>query len=276
MLFYYEGRTIRGVGWTMWGLVLSLALVVASGATSIGLALMLGPALTTPADMVKSIGLSLVVACGLLLAELVMVVFFLVGFHQLHVGRHEYGAAHEQSVERALVFLILLVLVATLGTAYAAFSALFGTMGPALPGQTVTGTESLLFGSSEALLAGLTLFYAVHSLVGTTDVSRLRTAVVLGVVGAAAGPAILILAASGAVVDLSSLVTSVTAAVVAGQGVSAISLLLFLWIFRDLRRNLGAGNPAPVLPRLPVWTPWGYAPYAPGFPPQGPPPPSRP
>ncbi len=272
MLFYYEGRTIRGLGWTAWGLVVSLILVVGTGATSVVFALTLGPTLKAPTNPFSSLAAVVLVACGLGLGELFMIAFFVAGFHQLHAGRHEYGAAHERSVEHALVVLILLILVGTLGTVYSAFNTLLGSPSPVLPGATSAGIEGLVVGPADALLAGLVLFFAVRSLMPTQEHFRVRTAILLGMAGAAAGPAILILAANGGVTDVPSLVSALLAAAVAGQGISSISLLLFLLIFRNARRNLVAGNPAPVLPRLPTWYLWGYAPNSYAYPPPGPPP----
>ncbi len=272
MLFYYEGRTIRGLGWIAWGLVVSVILVVVTGAIGIVSALTLEPTLTAPTNVFRSLAAVVLIACGLGLGELIMAALFLAGFHQLHAGRREYGAAHERSVEHALVFLILLILVGTLGTVYSTFNALLGSPGSVLPGAPSAGIEGIVVGPADALLAGLVLFFAVRSLVPAQEHSRVRTAILLGVAGAAAGPAILILAASGGITDVPGLVSALLGAAVAGQGISAISLLLFLLIFRTVRRNLEAGNPAPVLPRLPMWYPWGFAPNTYAYPPPGPPP----
>lgn len=255
-----------------WALVLALAAVLVTGMTVAALAFLLGPTLTNPAAVTSSLIGALAAVCGVLTTEMVMVVLFLVGFYNLHAGRHEYGLQQERSLERALVFFIIFIVMSLVSFAYSAFSSLLQTGIPVTGGSLLVG-GNIVFGPIAAFFAGLTLFYMARVLAEPHQEGRLRVAVVLGVAGAVAGPALLIVAGATNPTDLPAYTSGLLASAIAGQGISALSLLLFALVFSEVRRNLQAGKPMPVLPRYEQVYPWAYTPYGYGYPYGGPPPP---
>lgn len=276
-LYFYEGRTIRGTGLIVWALLIELVTVVFAGLTLAALALMLGPALQSPGGVVPSALTAVVAVCGISLGQVVMAVLFLVGFRHVYAGRHEYGLDQAQSLERALVFLMVYLVLTIVSYLYTVTS---NFLEPGLAGLPAVDLLSgnLVLAPIGATFAGLALLYTARALAEETQRRRLVTAWVLGIAGATAGPLLLAFAVSGALNDLDSIVSGLLASAVAGQGVSALSLLLFALAFHDIRRNLEAGRPAPVLPRIEQAYPWMYRPPYPYPPPPaaGPPPPPKP
>jgi hypothetical protein len=256
-LYFYEGRTIRGAGLMTWALLVELGAVVVTGLTLVALAVMLGPALESPGGLGTSALTALAAVCGVAGGQVAMAVLFLVGFHEAYAGRHEYGLRHANSVERALVFLMVYFVVTAVGYLYSVTNSLLQPGLAGLPAVDLLSGNAIL-APVGALFAGLTLYYAGRTLADPPVVRRLRTALTLGVAGAVAGPLLLAFAVSGALSDLHAIVSGLLASAVAGQGVSALSLLLFLLAFRDIRHNLEAGKPAPVLPRIDQAYPWVY------------------
>ncbi len=258
----------------IWALVIELGAVVVTGLTLVALALMLGPALESPGGLGPSSVTALAAVCGVALGQVAMAVVFLLGFHQAYAGRHEYGLAHAQAVERGLVFLAVDFVLTAAGTVYTLTTSFLQPALAGLPAVDLLSGNAVL-APAGALFAGLTLYSTVRTLADPSGARRLRTALILGVVGAAAGPLLLAFSVSGALANLDAIVSGLLASAVAGQGVCALSLLLFALAFRDVRRGLEAGNPAPVLPRIEQAYPWMYRPAYPP-PTVDPPPPPKP
>lgn len=230
-----------------------------TGLTLAALALMLGPALQGPTGLVQSALTAVAAVCGVAVGQVAMAILFLVGFHNTYAGRHEYGLDHARSLERALVLLIVYFVLTALGSVYTLTNSLLQPGLAGLPALDLL-SGNLLLAPIGAVFAGLTLLYTGRALADRPQNQRLRTALVLGVAGATAGPLLLALAVSGALSDLDSIVSGLLASAVAGQGVSALSLLLFILVYNDIRRNLEAGKPMPVLPRIEQAYPWVYRP----------------
>ena len=261
-LYFYEGRTIRGTALMTWALLVELGAVIVTGLTLGALALMLGPALESPGGLAPSSVTALAAVCGVTLGQIAMSVLFLLGFHHAYAGRHEYGLAQARSVERALVFLMVFVVLTVVGTVYSLTNSFL------MPGVAGLPAVDLLSGNAflapaGALFAGLTLFCGAKTLAAPHVERRLRTALVLGVAGALGGPLLLAFAVSGTLASLDAVVSGLLASAIAGQGVCALSLLLFILAFRDVRHGLEAGTPAPVLPRIEQAYPWMYRPVYP-------------
>ncbi len=260
-----------------WALLLQLGAVVATGAALIGLAVLIGPALMNPTGFLSSLAAVLVAVCGIELGEVAMVALFLVGFHQVHAGRHEYGLAHAHSVDRALVYLIVFAVLATAGGVYLLSGSI---LSPAVPGVPIASllVGNVLLAPLEALFAGLALVESARAVAEPAQARRLRTALVLGVAGALAGPLLNAFAMTQGPLYVSALVDGLLVSAIAGDGVAAVSLLLFVLVFREVRRALVAGRPTPVLPRFPTPYPYGWIPISPGSPPasQGPVAPPKP
>ncbi len=271
-VYVYEGRTIRGLGLVAWALLIQLGAVVAMGVALAALALLLEPALLDPTAFVTPFFGILAAVCGIEIAEAAMAGVFLVGFYQLHAGRNEYGLSHAESIDRALLCLILVAVVSVAWTGYT-FAADF--LGPPVP---TTPAEPLLVGNLlvaplAAAFAGLTLFFCGKAIADAPLARRLRTALLLGVLGAAAGPTLLALATAANTVDVSAMSSGLLAAAVAGNGMSALSLLTFVLAFRAIQQDLVEGRPAPSLPRIEqvYAAPWsGQVPQPPPTPPRVP------
>lgn len=261
----------------IWALVIQLGAVLATAATLIALALLLGPALLNPAAFLSSLVGVLAAACGIELGEVVMASVFLAGFHQIHAGRHEYGLPHARAVDRALAYLIVFAVLGMAATGYTLASSFFAPAVPGVPAASLL-VGNVLLAPLGALFAGLTLLDSARALAEPTQARRLRVALILGLAGAAAGPLLSAFATAPRPVYLSAVVNGLLVSAIAGEGVAAISLLLFALALREVRRALLAGRPAPVLPRFPAPTPFGWMPVNPEVPPpgQGPASPPRP
>lgn len=271
MYYFYEGRTIRGMGPLEWALIILVATAAVMGLTTalLGLAY---PALVNNSTSLFGPFLGvLAVICLTFVADLAAGILFLVGFFQIYQGRHEYGLDQVRSMDRALSFLIIYVVLSAVSVVYTSAGGLLLGTG-ALTGLAAFA-PALVLNPVIALFAGLTLEHSVRGVASSATRSRLRTALALGIVGAAVGPAMNLLATSGSGLTLTQVSTGIIAAALGGQGISAISLLLFWLAYVEVHRSLEAGSPAPVLPRIEQVYPWLYRPWIPyPYPPPGPPP----
>ncbi len=252
-----------------WAVLLEFGLVVATGVALASVGLVIGPALLDPNAFAGPMLGILTAICGIELGQVAVAAIFLVGFHGLHTGRNEYGLSHAQSLDRARICLGVLVAVGLLNTALVVSASLFS------PAVQTAAADSLLTGNVfvgpiEAFVAGLALLYSLRGIAEDAQIRRLRVALALGVVGAFAGPGLIAFEGATNANALSAVVTGLLAAAVAGEGVSALSLLLFFLVMRDVRRNLTAGQPAPALPRYDQVYPWSAVP-SPYLMPQRPP-----
>lgn len=270
MYYFYEGRTIKGMSLVGWALLIQTGAVIAMGTTAAALALLSGALIQNPSLLFGPLLGALGALCGILVAELATAIVFLVGFVQIYAGRHEYGLEQARSLERALLFLIIYSVLNAASVVYSASTALI----PAVTGQPglPAVSASLLLAPLGALFAGLTLDQAIRSQSDPAVRSRLRVAIFLGILGGAVGPALTLLAIAGNPVTLGLLTAGLVASALAGNGVAAISLVVFWLAYRETRQALEAGRPAPVLPRIDQIYPWLYHPMYPGSPPalQGP------
>lgn len=273
LYYVYEGRTIRGLNLVGWALLTQTVVVIGVGVVLGAISLLYGAVLTNPASVFGPFIGVLLVLCGVEVAQLGVAILFLIGFFQVYSGRHEYGLEQARSLERALVFLIVYVVLSAALFVYSASSAL-------IPGLTGTSSAPALLGSLvvsalAAFFAGLTLVHSIRSLADPAVKSRLRSALLLGVVGAALGPGLSLLASTVSPLTVDVVASGIIASALAGEGIAAISLFLFWWAYQDARRGLEAGTPAPVLPRIEQLFPWLYRPLYP-YPPYIPPPPQTP
>ena len=273
MYYFYEGRTIRGIGLMGWALLVLLATAIVVGLTTALLGLAYPALVENPANLFGPLFGVLAALCLTFVAELGAAITFLAGFYQLHAGRHEYGLDQSRSVERALIFLIIFLVLSAISIAYSSVGGL--VLGITYSSGFATVAGGLVLNPVAALFAGMTLEHSVRSVAAPATQSRLRTALVLGIVGAAVGPALTLLATAGGALTVNAVSTGIIAAALGGQGISAISLLLFWLAYQEARRALEAGTPPPVLPRIEQFYPWLYRPWVP-YPYQPPSPPPQP
>lgn len=275
MYYFYEGRTIRGTNTVGWALLVQLGAVVCLGIVSAAVGVLYVGTFANPLALLGPFLGIIVAFCGIIIAEIAAAIVFLIGLRDIYAGRHEYGVDQTRALERAFILLIVYIVVAAVSVIYTTSSAFL----PTVTGQSnLAGTAgTLVLAPLSALFAGLTLEQSVRTLAPEGERSRLRLALALGVVGAAVGPAMSLLVglASSPTLDLVS--AGIIGSALAGNGVAAISLLLFWLGYQETKRSLEAGNPRPVLPRIDQVYPWLYRPYYayPSGPPPSVPPPKR-
>jgi len=236
-------RTILGVDCLFWALVLDLALVLATFVASVavipGFFMALGagqdPASLTPHLPCMVVYLSLSILFGLS-----TIILFFAGFLDLYAGRREFGRTQERHLFRARAFLAVTI----------ALSIAFALL-PRQPGMAVGVPEEILASSDWAaaarvvlaaliaLFMGLTLANSVYGLMDQMQRSRIRIAVGLGVVAALTGSVFGVIGITSG--NLHLIIVSIVAGAIAGDGVAAISLILFLYVFREIRRGLRRG-----------------------------------
>lgn len=273
MYYFYEGRTIRGANMVGWALLVQLGAVISLGIASAALGALFAGTLANPLALLGPFLGVVLAICGIVIAEIAAAIVFLLGFRDIYAGRHEYGVDQTRSLERAFILLIVYVVLAAVSAVYSTSSAFL----PGVTGQSdLAGIAgSLVLAPLSALFAGLTLIHSVRTLAPEGERSRLRLALALGVVGAAVGPAMSLLVGSASSPTLEFISVGIIASALAGNGVAAISLLLFWLAYQETKRSLEAGNPRPVLPRADQVYPWLYRPYyayPPAMPPSPPPP----
>ncbi len=283
-MYFYEGRTVRGVGWMSWGLLIQLAGLILGAVGMVLLIASLGAILYTTPELLPALFAAFALICGLVIVEIAAAVVYLVGFHGMYAGRHEYGPNQDRNMDRALVFVILAIVLSAVQVV-SPYTILWGALLQVPSSASITvGLLGLVVQPASAFFAGLALFSAVRVFADGVQRTRLIVGMILGAVGAAAGTAILLLSA-GLGGGLGLPVIAFIASALAGQGTSAISLLVFFLVYREIRRKLETGGVAPAVPSPPpVWPyyyspPYPYqvpAPQAPVPPPSPPPSPPQP
>jgi hypothetical protein len=272
-LYFYEGRTTLGLAWITLALFIELGAVLAAALALVAIALSFETSVQSPSGSLTPALLAFMAVCGIGVGQVFMALVFLLGLDQTYRGRHEYGLEHARSLDRAVVFLIVFLVVDLVSLVLIVSPLATGTTDAGAPSPTL-----LLLGGGNPMLAPLGAFFAglclrslTRSLSSPMERHRLIRGLVLGVVGATTGPALLGFAVSGSLTDVSTIVSGILASALAGQGISALSLLLFATAFRNTRKNLEAGRPMPALPRVERAYPW-----AAGLPYAYPPPPNPP
>lgn len=236
-------RTILGVDCLFWALVLDLALVLATFVASVAVIPGFFMALEegqNPATLMPHLPCMVVYLSASILFGLSTIILFFAGFLDLYAGRREFGRSQEGALFRARMFLAVTV----------ALSIAFALI-PRQPAMAVGVPEEILaspdwaaaarvvLAALIALFMGLTLANSVFGLMDQMQRSRIRIAVGLGVLAAITGSVFGIIGITSGNVHL--LVVAVVAGAIAGEGVAAISLVLFLFVFREIRRGLRQG-----------------------------------
>lgn len=166
--------------------------------------------------------------------------WFVVGFADLHSGEDEYGQEHRRAVGQAAVFLFVAFLLVLAASAMPSFTwpQLAVPWTETLPSQTALVAGTALPGF-RAIFCGLVLIYSVYELAEEVVRVRLLLSMTLGVTGAVVWPGALVYASIAAGSPDGRLVEYVVATVV-GAGISAISLVLAIWCYRQTLVRLRA------------------------------------
>ncbi len=236
-------RIARGLTWAVRGLEGFLALVLA---TAVGLlAFALGYALPAPTqDQTVQLGNALLaLSWALLILGIASGLVYCVGLAALWGTRREFGREHAASVEQTLPWLgVTMVLLAT-AIPVPSLTGPFLTfpgIGSAPPDWATT--VGVVLAGMRAIFAGLTLYYAVQALAEEDARVRLLVAMSLGAAGAVLWSGLAAYSAGSGTLTMGSLLPFL-AGIVAGLGTSAISLVLFILEYREIRRGLDARVP---------------------------------
>ena len=239
-----DARTRSGLAWAIRGLVGFLAVLLATAVGLIVLIPLYGLPSPTRDQIAQLQGTLAIFSWALLASGLVSGLVYSVGLASLWATRSAYGRPHTESVEQTLPWLaVTLVLLAT-GIAVPSLTGPFLTFPGvgAMPPDWAT-TLGVVLAGLRAIFAGLTLYYAVQGLAEEDARVRLLLAMTLGAAGAVLWSGLATFAAGGGVLSTESLLPFL-AGILAGLGTSAISLALFIVVYREIRRSLGA-RPAP-------------------------------
>ncbi len=238
-------RAVSGLTWSVRGLGGFLVLQVA---TAVGLILLI-PAYGLPSPSIDQVveleGILLALSFALLVLGAVSGLLYCVGLAGLYGPRRALGAAHVASVDQSVPWLgVTLVLLASSLIVPSLTGPLMTFPGVGYAPPSWSWSASVVLAGLRAVFAGLTLYYAVQGLAEEDERVRLLMAMSLGVAGAVTWNGLAAFAAGIAGPSMDSLVPF-AAGIVAGLGVSAISVGLFLAVYRDIRRALqvagGAG-----------------------------------
>lgn len=169
---------------------------------------------------------------------------FAVGLAGLYGPRHELGLAHAASVHQTTLWLaVTLVLSGATVFVPSLTGPLLTFPGIGYAPPSWSWSLSVVVAGLRAIFAGLTLYYAVQGLAQEDARVRLLLAMTLGVIGAIVWSGLSAYASAVGGMSAGSLLPFL-AGIVAGLGTSAISLGLFIAVYREVRRELLAAPSA--------------------------------
>lgn len=233
-------RAILGLAWAVRGLAGFLVLQLA---TAVGLVLFVpmyglpSPSIVQVVELKDALlllsWLSLILGIGSGL-------LYCVGLAGLYGGREALGPEHARSVEQTPTWLaVTMVLLATSVVVPALTGPFLTFPGVGYAPPSWSWSLSVVLAGLRAIFAGLTLFYAVQGLAEEDARVRLLVAMSLGVAGAVAWSGLAAYAAGVPGPSMDSLIPFL-AGILAGLGTSAISVGLFIAVYREVRRGLQA------------------------------------
>ena len=238
-------RAAQGLTWAVRGLAGFLVLLLLMVVVLLAFALLYdlpSPSVFQEAQLENSLSafslvlLALGVASGLA---------FAVGLAGLYGPRHELGPVHAASAgETTLWLAVTLVLSGATIFVPSLTGPLLAFPGIGYAPPSWSWSLSVMVAGLRAIFAGLTLYYAVQGLAQEDARVRLLLAMTLGVVGAITWSGLAAYAAAVGEMSMESLLPFL-AGIVGGLGTSAISLGLFIAVYREVRRELVAASPAP-------------------------------
>jgi hypothetical protein len=239
-------RAALGLAWAIRGLIGFLVLQVATAAGLVLLVPMYG--LPTPSiiQVVELEGALLVLSWLLLILGVASGLVYCVGLAGLYAGRRGLDPEHARSVEQTLPWLAVTILLLGTGIVVPAITGPFMTF-PSVGYAPPSWSESVsvVLAGLRAIFAGLTLFYAVQGLAEEDERVRLLVAMSLGVAGAVLWSGLAAYASGVPGPSMDSLLPFLVG-ILAGLGTSAISVGLFIAVYREIRRGMQtpAAHPA--------------------------------
>lgn len=237
-------RAVRGLTWALRGLAGFLFLCVVTAASLLVLVPVYNLPSPDPSQLVQLKDALVLLSIVLLIVGLAAGLLYAVGLAGLYGPRKELGAAHTASVAQTTLWLAVTMVL--LGA---------GIVVPSLTGPLVSfpgvgdlppswaWSASVVIAGLRAIFSGLVLYYAVQGLAEEDARVRLLLGMGLGVLGAIVWSGLAAYAAGIGTLAMDTLLPFI-AGVVAGLGTSAISLALFIAVYREVRQDLEAGAPA--------------------------------
>lgn len=238
-------RASLGLAWAVRGLLGFLALQVATAAGLVLLAAAYGMPSPSVIQLVELEGGLLLLSWLLLVLGVASGLLYCVGLAGVYGTRREFGADHARSVEQTLPWLGLTMLLLATSIVVPTLTGPFLTF-PSVGYAPPSWSWSLgvVLAGLRAIFAGLTLFYAVQGLAEEDQRVRLLVAMSLGVAGAVMWSGLAAYASGVPGPSMDSLLPFL-AGVLAGLGTSAISVGLFIAVYREIRRSLRASAAEP-------------------------------
>ncbi len=231
-------RARSGLNWAVRGLAGFLVAALLTAFGFVGLIPLYGvPSPTRDQELALGNAL-LALSWIVLLVDAASGLAYAVGLAGLWGTRRELGKEHATSVEQTLPWLLVMLVLMAAGILVPSITGpflAFPGLGSAPPDWTTT--LSVVLAGLRAIFAGLVLYYGVQALAAEDARVRLLVAMSLGVVGAILWAGLAAYAVAGWTLALGSLPPFLVG-LVAGLGTSAISLTLFILVYREVRSGL--------------------------------------
>lgn len=239
-------RAPVGVTWAIRGLVGYLILAIATLAGFVILIPLYGLPSPSREQLIELQGALGLLSWSLLVLGIAAGLLFCTGLGTLWTTRRALGKVHATSVEQTLPWLAVTMVLLGAGIVVPSLTGPFLSFpGVGLPPPDWTPSLSVVLAGMRAIFAGLTLYYAVQALAPEDARTRLLIAMCLGVVGAVLWAGLASYAEGKGTLGMDSLLPFLTG-MVAGLGTSAISLALFVLVYREIRTSLVASlRPGP-------------------------------
>ena len=237
-----QERAIRGLTWAIRGLIGFLGVALATAAVLVAFIPLYDLPSPSHAETLRLEDGLLVLSWVLLALGVASGLVYAVGLAGLYGNRRELGTEHAKSVEQTVPWLAVTMVLLAAGILIPSPTGPFLTfpgIGPTPPDWA--GSLSVVLAGLRAIFAGLTLYYAVQGLAMEDARVRLLIGMSLGVAGAVLWTGLATFAAGAGVLSVDSLLPFL-AGIVAGLGTSAISIALFIAVYREIRDGLVEGR----------------------------------
>ena len=194
--------------------------------------------------------------CGLIIVLIIALIELLLGFLSLYHGREEYGEQHARDVERASLFLVLVIVMIVVGVAASAAGSVGGIVGVFSAFSILSTVADVL----RAAFTGLLLFYLVKSFLPEGSVDKIYLAIGLYVAGPVASylasityapPAAYYEESSNIPFDPAWIIPSAIGAVL-----GFIALIVFFFLYRQAYQRFRREEIRP------IWRQPGFSPAA--------------
>lgn len=231
-------RAALGLTWAIRGLMGFLLLQLATAAGLVVLVPTYGMPEPSIVEVVQLKDALLLLSWILLIVAIVSGLAYCVGLAGLYGVRRDLGPEHAASAEQTPPWLAVTLVLLASGIVVPSLTGPFLTFpGVGYAPPSWSWSVSVVLSGLRAIFAGLTLYYAVQGLAAEDARVRLLIGMSLGVAGAVVWAGLAAYASGVPGPSMDSLIPFL-AGIVAGLGTSAISLALFVAVYREIRRGL--------------------------------------